>query len=240
MSLEAAIARLTEVMEENNTLLRHQARLAPTEPPAPENTVSEQASEPADLHASEDLSAPESVQESEPTSSDASEEENASASEPESEPEIVTWYHSPDEQRVWSESGTPKRRRGVYKVDAATAEKLQAKYASEGEAAPEPEAAAPEAPAAPELGDTPADPPYDESQPMDDDTWGIEWAVWGKQAMRHADTDGDKAAAENRMKRFLLPLVREFLPEGSAPKIGDIAPEDRARFLNKAQAFFTE
>ncbi len=227
MSLEACLEQLTAAVQDNNrlleALLEHRtADARPEATDAPEITET-----PAD-------DAPEIT---ETPADDAPVTTGVDDA-----PEEVTWYHAPEEQRVWSETGPAKRRKGVYKVDEATAEKLQAKYAAEAE--PEAEAAEdePEDDAGPldDLGFTgdPEPETYDESTPMDDDTWGENWKEWGKRARAHAVEKYGEDDAEKQMKAFLLPLVRSFMSPGAAPKIGDIPATHRARFLNKAEDFF--
>jgi len=217
MSLEQQIARLAEAVEKNNELLA--------------------AGHGATVPASAPKGGSDSGQETQKA-------ENTTDSKSEGEPEII-WYHNPDEKKVWSEEGPAKRRKGIVKVDETTAQRLVKKY--EGESAEEAEQE--------EATDTANDlddgfdlgggeedsgDAFDESEPMDNETFSGHWNDWTKAAIKHALENGaaDQAAAQTEVKKFIVPVVKSFVGKDEQPKVASIPEESRARFLNKAHDFF--
>lgn len=221
MSLEQQIARLADAVEHNNTLLaalRDNGGLA----------AADQTTAPAETG---------KLAKAEDTAKTESGDDNA-------DNEII-WYHAPDEKKVWSEEGPAKRRKGVIKVDESTAERLIKQY--EEEAAAE-EAEEPEDTGANfddglgdfDLGGDEEDAPkFDESQEMSNDDFAKHWNAWTKEAIAHAEKGGaDKQAAQREVKQFIVPVVQAFAGKGNEPKVANITPDLRAKFLNKAHDFF--
>lgn len=149
------------------------------------------------------------------------------------EPELV-WYHKPETREVWQEP-EQGRRKGITKVDEATAEKLKAKYAEEDEqaaAAGQPEDDGLDM----DMGD---DAPADE--PMDDSEFAAAWKDWTKRAMAKvmSDDDLDKEAAQVAVKKFIVPKVRAAVGEGvEKAQLADIPADKRRAFLADAESFF--
>lgn len=158
------------------------------------------------------------------------------------EPELV-WYHKPETKEVWQEP-EQGRRKGITKIDESTAERLIAQYEEEADQASQDEQAAaagqPDDDLDMDFGEGSAEDgaKYDESEPMDRDTFATAWREFTTRAVQHAKDEGaDDADAQTEVKKFIVPLVKQFCGKAE-PKVANIPEDDRARFLNQAEGFF--
>ena len=148
----------------------------------------------------------------------------------------LTWYHKPETREVWQEP-EQGRRKGIVKIDPATAERLQAQYAEEDEQAEQEAAAQAAGSGDDDLDlDMGAEEPQDE--PMDDTEFAAAWKDWTTRAMKHlVDAGKEKADAQTEVKKFIVPKVRSFVSEGDV-KVGNVPADRRREFLAEAETFF--
>lgn len=156
------------------------------------------------------------------------------AAEQQAEPALV-WYHKPETREVWEEP-EQNRRKGIVKVDEATAQRLTEQYAAEDEQ----QAAAAESTSG---GDDDLDldmggdeAPQDE--PMDDTEFAAAWKDWSGRAVKHAMAAGEaKDAAQMTVKKFIVPKVREYVGDAEV-KTANVPTDRRRAFLAEAETFF--
>ena len=151
-----------------------------------------------------------------------------------SEPALV-WYHKPETREVWQEP-EQGRRKGIVKVDAATAERLQAQYAEEDEQAAQAAKQASTGDDDLDLDMGGAEEPQDE--PMDDTEFAAAWKDWSGRAVKHAMANGEeKDAAQVTVKKFIVPKVREYVGDAEV-KTANVPADRRRAFLAEAETFF--
>ena len=148
----------------------------------------------------------------------------------------LTWYHKPETREVWQEP-EQGRRKGIVKIDPATAERLQAQYAEEDEQAEQEAAAQAAGSGDDDLDlDMGAEEPQDE--PMDDTEFAAAWKDWTTRAMKHlVDAGKEKADAQTEVKKFIVPKVREYVGDAEV-KTANVPADRRRAFLAEAETFF--
>ena len=147
----------------------------------------------------------------------------------------LTWYHKPETREVWQEP-EQGRRKGIVKVDAATAERLQAQYAEEDEQAAQAAKQASTGDDDLDLDMGGAEEPQDE--PMDDTEFAAAWKDWSGRAVKHAMANGEeKDAAQVTVKKFIVPKVREYVGDAEV-KTANVPADRRRAFLAEAETFF--